>query len=307
MGPGAKANGQYFSGSGANTARSENGDASSLVPPVPNWFQALKRGGPEAAHSPRFDEVSTTPGPTPRPVGAAGSHDQLATPRQEFGAPTPGASPRESPRPPEEVNAKSDEISYEGTYLGTLKHGTGRLRMNGCTYEGDFLLDAKHGNGILTWDDGRQYRGQFEGGKFHGAALMTWPDGRKYCGQYVEDRKDGEGTFSWQDGRRYQGQWVLGKRHGIGMYTNAKGLTRTGRWQMDRPLTWDVPPPPGPSAALSARREASDPPVQGGQDDTDLNSAREGPCPSSSRPPPVEPQQDPGDGQDQQDCRTAIV
>merc|ERR1719162_1107382 len=124
-----------------------------------------------------------------------------------------------------------------------MKHGTGRLRMGGCTFDGHFLHDSKHGNGVLTWDDGRQYRGQFEDGKFHGGAAMTWPDGRKYCGQYVEDRKHGDGTFAWQDGRRYQGQWVVGKRHGVGVYTNAKGLTRTGMWQMDRPLHWEAVAP----------------------------------------------------------------
>lgn len=222
-----------------------------LVPPVPNWFQALKRGtdasGPK--ETPRFDEVLLSPNGSRGQTMAMGSSVH-ATPRTGRSVPgefrTPRASPDSSPRtdgnPKEQAgDGTNDEVSYEGTFLGNLKHGTGRLRMSGCTYDGDFFNDQKHGNGVLTWDDGRQYRGQFESGKFHGAAVMTWPDGRKYCGQYSEDRKHGDGTFSWQDGRRYQGQWVMGKRHGIGVYTNAKGLTRTGMWQMDRPLHWDNP------------------------------------------------------------------
>jgi len=223
--------------------------SSSMVPPVPNWFNALKRQDTGPKETPRFDEVLMSPSvqtdgvlPTPRTGRSVAG---------EFR--TPAASPRDSPRPAEEPQSGSEE-AYEGTYLGTMKHGTGRLRMDGCTYDGNFLNDHKHGNGVLTWDDGRQYRGQFEDGKFHGGAAMTWPDGRKYLGQYSEDRKHGDGTFAWQDGRRYQGQWVVGKRHGVGVYTNAKGLTRTGMWQMDRPLHWDVPnqdvPVPTPHIGL---------------------------------------------------------
>lgn len=199
----------------------------SHVPPVPNWFQALGHGDSSQKGSARFEEM------LPRVNNAK---DPC----------TSTASPRESPRPLDESSTargdalcKSDEISYEGAYMGSMKHGAGRLRMGGCTYEGDFLNDLMHGNGTLSWDDGRRYRGQFESGKFHGSAVMTWSDGRRYSGQYVEDRKHGEGAFSWQDGRRYLGQWVVGKRHGVGAYTNAKGLTRTGTWQMDRPLHWD--------------------------------------------------------------------
>jgi hypothetical protein len=186
--------------------------------------------GMKALHQ---DRELITPRETPR-------FDEV-TPRGDLSLRTPGASPRDSPRAPDERRENGPaEISYEGDRENGFKHGTGKLRMAGSTYEGDFRNDIKHGPGILTWDDGRQYRGQFEEGKFHGSAVMTWPDGRKYCGQYSEDRKHGEGTFSWQDGRRYQGQWVMGKRHGIGVYTNAKGLTRTGMWQMDRPLHWEA-------------------------------------------------------------------
>eukprot|EP00927_Polykrikos_kofoidii_P086527 TRINITY_DN9725_c0_g1_i5.p1 TRINITY_DN9725_c0_g1~~TRINITY_DN9725_c0_g1_i5.p1 ORF type:complete len:493 (+),score=69.07 TRINITY_DN9725_c0_g1_i5:98-1576(+) len=244
----------------------------SVVPPVPNWFQVLNNNTRDAnAGTPRFDEAILTPNGTAQPVVTPGGHDQgrrmsnpstQVTPRAQSIASdfrTPGATPRESPRAPEERPAegmKSDEVSYEGSYLGHMKHGAGRLRTSTFTYDGHFQCDHKHGNGVLTWDDGRQYRGQFEAGKFHGAAVMTWPDGRKYCGQYGEDRKHGDGTFSWQDGRRYQGQWVVGKRHGIGIYTNAKGVTRTGVWQMDRPLHWDVPGPQ--DAMMSARKESTE-------------------------------------------------
>jgi len=213
----------------------------SQVPPVPNWFQVLKRdAGANAGIStetPRFDEVL------------------MSSPHSSNGGEfrTPGPSPRDSPRVVQDQEAAANaEIYYKGTYLGSMKHGFGSLRVKGSTYEGDFLNDHKHGNGALTWDDGRQYKGQFQEGKFHGAAVMTWPDGRKYHGQYIDDRKHGEGTFSWHDGRRYHGQWVCGKRHGIGVYTNAKGLTRTGMWQMDRPLHWEVPSPESTSRAQGA-------------------------------------------------------
>lgn len=133
----------------------------------------------------------------------------------------------------------SEELFYEGTHLGTQKHGTGFLKMKGCTYQGDFQEDAKHGCGTLSWDDGRRYVGQFCDGKFDGFAVMSWPDGRLYRGQYAAGYKHGEGTFSWHDGRCYRGQWSDGKRHGEGLYTNAKGLTRKGTWKADRPAEWE--------------------------------------------------------------------
>lgn len=136
----------------------------------------------------------------------------------------------------------SEEISYEGTHLGTQKHGTGFLTMKGCTYLGDFREDVKHGCGTLAWDDGRKYVGQFRDGKFDGFAAMSWPDGRLYRGQYAAGYKHGEGTFSWHDGRCYRGQWLDGKRHGVGLYTNAKGLTRRGTWKADRPVDWEPVP-----------------------------------------------------------------
>lgn len=205
------------------------GNNGTAVPPLGSlaWLQQGNKnsnGQNASQESARFNEMS--------PRGSVAGENQ-----------TPMVSPRDSPRPPDEGRPDGSgpgEISYDGDSVKGLKHGVGRLRMNGSTYEGEFIADAKHGQGVLTWDDGRQYRGQFESGKFHGNAVMIWPDGRKYSGQYVDDRKHGEGTFSWQDGRRYQGQWVVGKRHGIGVYTNAKALTRTGMWEMDRPLHWEA-------------------------------------------------------------------
>jgi len=255
-GAGVKVGAAFANPMAAISGRGEpnSGSGASLVPPVYGMkvLQQGKNGGatnPDG--SPRFDEV------TPR-----GQNNSVAG---EFN--TPAGSPRESPRPPDERKmdgAGSNEISYEGERLDTMKHGTGRLRCNGNTYEGEFRKDMKHGQGVLTWDDGRQYRGQFEDNKFHGSAVMTWPDGRKYCGQYLEDRKHNEGTFSWQDGRRYQGQWVVGKRHGIGVYTNAKGLTRTGMWQMDRPLHWEsLPAPSAPWATPQDPSSSSKDVVQG--------------------------------------------
>lgn len=217
-------------------------DSEGCVPPVPNWFQALKKSdGGMPKESTRFFEV------TPRGTIGGEFSSPAASPNASPQA-SPRTSPRTSPRSlgeskedaPKQV-VKNEELHYEGEYRGSQKHGKGRLQMNGCVYDGQFVDDQRHGQGALSWDDGRQYRGSFERGKFHGYAIMTWPDRRKYTGQYVEDRKHGEGTFAWQDGRRYEGQWILGKRHGVGVYTNAKGFTRTGVWQMDRPLHWDVP------------------------------------------------------------------
>mmetsp|Transcript_63600 Transcript_63600/g.186614 ORF Transcript_63600/g.186614 Transcript_63600/m.186614 type:complete len:389 (+) Transcript_63600:100-1266(+) len=247
---------------------------SSPVPPVPNWFQVLAQSSAqrEAAAvqgTPRFEEVMSSRAA----ANAGGAIVEKMTPRGNVGGefqtprpgPGPGPTPRDSPRGTD-GDGKSDEVSYEGPYLGTMKHGRGKLRMTTSSYEGDFVNDSKHGIGVLSWDDGRRYTGGFEFGMFHGSAAMTWPDGRRYSGQYSEDKKHGEGTFSWQDGRRYEGQWVFGKRHGVGIYTNAKGLTRRGMWQTDRPLHWEAPeqglPPNMDGPSITAPQVAESSPSQ---------------------------------------------
>jgi len=201
------------------------------VPPVPNWLHRLQlKGKPDGNQE---EEVLQD---TPR------FSDLLASPRQTN--PASARTSKESPRPGSEemiAGARADEVSYEGPYLGKMKHGRGKLRMTECTYTGDFWHDQRHGQGELRWDDGRLYKGQFQNGKFHGLAAMTWPDGRSYAGGYADDKKHGEGTFVWTDNRRYAGQWDAGKRHGVGVYTNAKGLTRRGTWSMDRPVEWEAP------------------------------------------------------------------
>lgn len=280
------------SGSGTGAVGDVKGDAATregpgqagTVPPVSNWLQALQRQRAQRTETPRFDEVFQSP--------RAGS-EQTASPRSAGGEfQTPRASPRDSPRSSdactEPAVGKSEELSYEGCYLGGLKHGAGLLRCTNSTYEGEFQQDNKHGQGTLLWHDGRRYRGQFEHGKFHGTAMMTWPDGRVYDGQYADDRKHGDGTFSWADGRRYQGQWVCGKRHGIGVYTNAKGLTRRGWWQKDRPIHWE--PLEGPSLTE---------PEQPGADLKAPGITSRGPeQPDSKAPPP------PSDGGMKVDLRT---
>lgn len=229
--------------SSANAAADTRPGNGVYVPPVPNWLQVNNKPPESSFQSPRFDEVPMTG----RSV-ATESHAPLlstrseATPNGKVASElhTPGPTPRQNPKEGL-VDERQSELWYEGTYLGTLKHGKGVLRMAGCRYEGDFLNDMKHGDGSLIWDDGRRYCGQFVCDVFEGEAVMHWPDGRLYVGQYFEDKKHGDGTFTWQDGRRYQGKWIAGKRHGIGIYTNAKGFTRRGLWHFDRPVQWDDP------------------------------------------------------------------
>jgi len=238
--------------SSAGVAKSEGSEGISVrvLPPVPQWWSRMQEAQARSSppETPRFDEVYTSPRmstfSTPRDKVGGDFLSPRHTHRSGVSVPSGKASRSEEP-----CSSKSEEISFEGAYLGNLRHGPGRLRMSNCTYEGEFVNDIKHGNGSLHWDDGRQYCGQFACGKFSGSAIMTWPDGREYSGQYADDRKHGEGIFSWNDGRRYEGQWICGKRHGIGLYTNAKGITRQGYWQKDRPMQWD---PPGTEEAHKA-------------------------------------------------------
>jgi len=228
-------------------------DAAPMTPQAAhrsNWFQSYQKIAnlDQPKESPRFEEVD---------AGKQSPRENTGREAANFSTPDSKASPRDTPRPMESPRApdeggreQTEELSYEGTYLGPMKHGRGKLTMPTYTYEGEFERNQKHGVGVLQWEDGRRFEGGFRHGKFHGAAVMIWPDKRKYVGHYEDDKKYGEGTFSWQDGRRYAGQWVAGKRQGIGTYTNAKGSTRRGTWSQDRPIQWDEAPcaeeSPGP-------------------------------------------------------------
>jgi len=207
------------------------------VPIVSNWSKALGRSArPEQTETPRSDDLQSARSSPRHP---------LETPRSEVGGEfrTPRASSSSAPASPRPApRTDYQEISYEGMYLGTMKHGKGKLRMVAANYEGQFQDDMKHGQGTMSWDDGREYQGQFANDMFSGKATMTWPDGRMYVGLYESDQKHGEGTFAWLDGRRYQGQWMGGRRHGLGIYTNAKAATRRGIWANDRPVQWEAPP-----------------------------------------------------------------
>lgn len=232
-------------GSASSSTQKHDKEDSPMTPQAgkSNWFQFYQKSSDadQAKESPRFEEVSAGK-QSPR-ENAGGEAPDFASSPDSRASPRDTPRPMESPRAPDEGGREqTEELSYEGTYLGTMKHGRGKLKMPNYTYEGEFERNHKHGVGSLQWDDGRRFDGGFRHGKFHGAAVMIWPDKRKYVGQYEDDKKHGEGTFSWQDGRRYAGQWVAGKRQGVGTYTNAKGSTRRGTWSQDRPIQWEEAP-----------------------------------------------------------------
>ena len=51
---------------------------------------------------------------------------------------------------------------YEGTMLGGLRHGKGKMKFpDGASYEGDWYLGYAHGKGKFTHMRGETYEGEW--------------------------------------------------------------------------------------------------------------------------------------------------
>ena len=137
-------------------------------------------------------------------------------------------------------------IKYEGDFEMGIKHGRGKLVLEGSVYVGEFENDEMSGRGDMEWGDGKKYEGEWKGGMMHGDGVFTWPSGKVYRGRYEFGEKAGRGVMEWPNKRMYDGEWKGGKQHGTGRYVffdkkKEKLRARGGQWEHGERKRWLSP------------------------------------------------------------------
>lgn len=89
--------------------------------------------------------------------------------------------------------------------IGTL------IKPTGATYEGTFLGGLKHGKGSQTYPEGTRYIGEFAKGFEHGQGTKTYNQKAgqsSFTGRFRFGRKDGPGTMTHADGTTEKGNFL---------------------------------------------------------------------------------------------------
>eukprot|EP00929_Paragymnodinium_shiwhaense_P098979 TRINITY_DN60528_c0_g2_i1.p1 TRINITY_DN60528_c0_g2~~TRINITY_DN60528_c0_g2_i1.p1 ORF type:complete len:359 (+),score=67.21 TRINITY_DN60528_c0_g2_i1:72-1148(+) len=122
--------------------------------------------------------------------------------------------------------------SYEGSWLGSARHGEGVLVLpDGTRYTGQFLNDRKNGLGTYCYPNGSTYVGQWQDDVQRGTGCENWSDGSTFEGEFSNGRKNGLGRFVWANGCIYEGAFEDNDMHGEGTYSWADGRSYAGQWQ----------------------------------------------------------------------------
>lgn len=112
-----------------------------------------------------------------------------------------------------------DGSFYSGQWLGSQRHGQGRLERAGWgCYEGQFMHGKATGSGSFSKATGDIYTGQWLNDRAHGHGHYVHSDGSTYEGGWDADRKHGSGVETWSDNSRYEGTFLAGRKHGAGHY-----------------------------------------------------------------------------------------
>eukprot|EP00441_Pelagodinium_beii_P031394 CAMPEP_0197636308 /NCGR_PEP_ID=MMETSP1338-20131121/11855_1 /TAXON_ID=43686 ORGANISM="Pelagodinium beii, Strain RCC1491" /NCGR_SAMPLE_ID=MMETSP1338 /ASSEMBLY_ACC=CAM_ASM_000754 /LENGTH=893 /DNA_ID=CAMNT_0043208519 /DNA_START=51 /DNA_END=2733 /DNA_ORIENTATION=- len=128
----------------------------------------------------------------------------------------------------------ADGSVYEGEWVGTVRHGKGKLTLeDGSTYEGQFELGKVHGNAVYMLPSGARYEGQWRNGQQDGEGREVSLDGAVYQGKYQEGIKQGIASIYLPDGSTYQGEVLAGRLHGRGKYMWGNGHMYEGDWADD--------------------------------------------------------------------------
>ncbi|MEK8131169.1 stalk domain-containing protein [Paenibacillus filicis] len=117
-------------------------------------------------------------------------------------------------------------LSYEGDTVDGLRHGDGKLYLDGkLWYEGSFSQNKLSGGGRLYTNGQLRYEGGFSNDQPQGRAKLYLADGSVYDGEFRNGHQSGEGTLLDAIGRpRYHGDWVNGLMEGTGDIYDDKGL-----------------------------------------------------------------------------------
>lgn len=142
-------------------------------------------------------------------------------------------------------------LSYDGEYLGGLRHGEGSAtyvngdsykgtwaegyrygygeffyQAVGVTFKGDWLDDLKTGSGVAVFSNGDSLECRWSKDviKDDTATIHYAKSNSEYEGGLKQACKHGEGAIKQRDGTLYRGDWVSDKRHGLGVLLLPDGL-----------------------------------------------------------------------------------
>ena len=152
---------------------------------------------------------------------------------------------------PEPQSATKSIQSYDGEYLGGLRHGEGSAtyvngdyytgawaegyrygygeffyQAVGVTFKGDWLDDLKTGSGVAVFSNGDSLECRWSKDviKDSTATIHYSKSKSEYEGGIKQACKHGEGSIKYRDGTIYRGDWVSEKRHGPGLLHLPDGL-----------------------------------------------------------------------------------
>ncbi|WP_159887227.1 stalk domain-containing protein [Paenibacillus puerhi] len=128
-------------------------------------------------------------------------------------------------------------LSYEGDTVDGLRHGEGRLYLDGkLWYEGSFRQNKLNGGGKLYMNGQLRYEGGFVADQPHGQAVLLLANGSRYEGDFTRGNQTGQGALYDAGGRlRYNGEWVNGLMEGVGdVYDEQGTIVYSGEMKQNR-------------------------------------------------------------------------
>lgn len=114
------------------------------------------------------------------------------------------------------INARTNQVVYEGEWRNDMKEGNGHLLYEHGTYNGMFKSDFFHGRGKLSWRNGDVFDGDFHRGERTGRGIMKFGNGDSYEGEFLNGLSHGTGTYVWRNGEVYVGDFRDGQLMGQG-------------------------------------------------------------------------------------------
>lgn len=103
---------------------------------------------------------------------------------------------------------------YDGTFLGSKRHGRGHWRHpEGEVYEGEYADNKQHGRGIYIFgNSGKRFIGNWCAGEMSGEGVYYFSKKNNtfYCGSYDKDKKHGSGFYLYDNGVMTVQQWNNG-------------------------------------------------------------------------------------------------